>query len=159
MGTAIDLFGAVYTTPGGTRYHADPKCYALGNGRSAQAYRAGETYLPGAGSLDGLYPLRRRSTLSAVQFSYSACLVCVPTADAIRPLPLVTLSHGHEPVPGYLPDWLGKFTVCARCTVRRAQTWVSPENDDVRVWRFDSPVPWPCTSAVVLGLAPRGGEA
>jgi hypothetical protein len=159
MSVAIDLFGAVYTTQGGTRYHADRACYALANGRSTQAYRAGEGLygegLYGAQCLDGLYPLVRRSTISAQQFSYTACLVCVPPAEANRPLPFVTFTYGHEPVAGYLPDWLGEFTVCARCEARRSQTWLDPETDDVHVWRFESPVPWPCTSALVLGLAPR----
>lgn len=148
MNAAIELFGAVFTTAGGTRYHADAGCYALANGRTI-SLRRGE---------QGAYSLVRRSTLSAQQFSFTACLVCVPPADALPSLPFVTgETYGHEPVTGYLPDWLGEFTVCARCEVRRSQTWLDPETDDVRAWRFDSPVPWPCTSAVVLGLDPRGG--
>lgn len=150
MNAAIELFGAVYTTAGGTRYHADPACYALATGRAFRAARAGRD------EGTALYALQRRSTISAVQFSYTACLVCVPAAQAIRPLPLVTLSYGHEPVTGYLPDWLGEWVVCARCEVRRVQSWTD-EDDEPRRWEFDSPVPWPCTSAVVLGLAARDG--
>jgi hypothetical protein len=159
MGAAIDLFGAVFTTAGGTRYHADPACYALANGRSTQAYRAGEGAYGeswyGAGSLPGLYPLTRRSTISAVQHSYTACLRCVPSAWATQPLPLVTFDYGHRPVDMW-PDGL----VCARCYTR---TWHSAysEPDDVEPerWTELDLVPWPCASALVLGLVARGGEA
>lgn len=142
MSAAIELFGAVYTTQGGRRYHADQACYALANGRSTRAYRAAETYLPGAGGLPGLYPLRRRSTISAQQFSYTACLVCVPPADALPRLPFVTgETYGHEQV--HIPFSYDGNQVCTRCTERR--------RDSRGRWIY-RPMPWPCTSAVVLGL-------
>jgi hypothetical protein len=157
MSVAIDLFGAVYTTQGGTRYHADPACYALANGRSTQAYRAGEGAYGeswyGAGSLDGLYPLERRSVISAVRFSYTACLRCVPAANAL-PFPIGE-TYGHERLT-INPSCCGdsccgnreERQVCVRCSndISRRHGWN---------WALD--VPWPCTSAVVLGLVPRGG--
>jgi hypothetical protein len=143
MSAAIDLFGAVYTTQGGTRYHADRACYALANGRGTQAYFAGE-WLYGAQSLAGLYPLVRRSTISAQQFSYTACLVCVPLAEALPPLPFVTgQTFGHEPVTS-----TGLFAndppACARC--------VDPGTGWGTRRRRSRPAMWPCTSAAVLGL-------
>jgi hypothetical protein len=153
MGTAIDLFGAVYTTDGGTRYHADPACYALANGRAYHAWRAGRT--DGMERGTGLYDVRRRSTISAVQFSYTACLVCVRAADALPPLPFVTgESYGHKPWFACLPDWRKGYG-CARCRVRVRVPNMSryDDPDDVIGWHHEThAVPWPCTSAVVLGL-------
>lgn len=139
MSVAIDLFGAVYTTAGGTRYHADPACYALANGRAYHAWCAGRTDDVERGT--GLYELERRSTISAVQHSYTACLRCVPTEQATQPLPLVTFSYGHEPVTE--TGYYGPELVCARCDRIGAAPYLSAL--------------WPCTSAVVLGLVPRDG--
>jgi hypothetical protein len=134
MGTAIELFGAVYTTDGGTRYHADRECPGL-NGRFLH------------------YEPRRRSTISAAQFSYTACLVCVPAADALPPLPFVGPgTFGHEPVLGFLADRAGERTVCGRCETRQVRSYVTEPYLNVRRWVRRSPVPWPCTSAAVLGL-------
>lgn len=154
MSAAIELFGEVFTTAGGTRYHADPECTALVNGRTVQAYRAGETWLPGAGSMPGLYPLKRSSTLSAAHVSLTACLVCVPRADALPPLPFVGNDFGHR------PEWINagycggctncgdteEQEICVRCSLdaaRRAD------------WARNVHVIWPCTSALVLGLVER----
>jgi hypothetical protein len=141
MGAAIDLFGAVYTTQGGTRYHADRACYALANGRGTQAYFAGE-WLYGAQSLAGLYPLVRRSAISAARDGFTACRVCVPAADA---LPATGETYGHEPVTE-LNLWDRPYPVCARCTVRGLRWTTGGRNP--RPVRVD----WPCWSAVVLGL-------
>lgn len=145
MSAAIELFGAVFTTAGGTRYHADPACYALTNGRSTQAYWAGAGLYGqrwyGAQYLDGLYPLVRRSTISAQQFSFTACRVCVPPALA---LPATGETYGHEPVCGN--GWYGGGEiVCARCT-EPLPLWLP------RSRRRPVSVHWPCTSALVLGL-------
>jgi hypothetical protein len=61
---------------------------------------------------------------------------------------------GHEPVLGP-PDYRGRKTVCARCRVvnviaHRASQW--DEDGYTRTVDHD-PVAWPCTSAIVLGLA------
>lgn len=136
MSAAIELFGEVFTTAGGTRYHADYWCPALNNGREFWAARAGDY---GGREPGPLYPLKRRSTLSAQQFSYTACLVCVPPADALPPLPFITgQTHGHEPVTE--TGYYGPEQVCARCTFPFA---------------VQLSVPWPCTSALVLGLVER----
>lgn len=132
MGAAIELFGAVYTTAGGTRYHADPACYALANGRDFHAARGG--WDEGT----SLYSLKRRSTISAVQFSYTACRVCVPPRFA---LPATGENFGHEPT--HVPFSYDGERVCERCTERR--------RDHRGRWVY-RPMPWPCTSAAVLGL-------
>lgn len=134
MSVAIDLFGAVYTTAGGTRYHANPACYALANGRAYHDWRAGRTDTVARGT--GLYDLERRSVISAVRYAYTACLVRAPAANAL-PFPIGE-TYGHEPVieTGYY----GPEQVCARCHM----PWL-PMLSQL----------WPCTSAVVLGLVPR----
>lgn len=136
----------VFVTAGGTRFHADRGCQALANGRGTQAYRAanglyGESWY-GAGGLDGLYPVAAIPVEALAHSGRTACRVCVPHALA---LPATGQTYGHRPVTGFPSG-----EVCARCDERR--------RDGRGRWIY-RPMPWPCTSAVVLGLAPRGGEA
>jgi hypothetical protein len=134
------MIATVYTTGGGTRFHFDRACTALANGREFHALRAG------VGALSGLYRLRTRSNLGAALLGFTACRVCVPTALA---LPATGQTYGHEPVLGI--GWFGEDeTICVRCT-ERGLYWGSA--DILRPVH----VVWPCTSAVVLGLAARGG--
>lgn len=136
----------VFVTSGGNRYHANPACYALATGRSTQAYRAGEGLYGeswyGAGNLDGLYPVAAIPIEALARSRYTACRVCVPPALALPP---TGRTYGHKPVTGV--TFGGAVdTVCQRCTVPGL------------VWGWDAHLvrlPWPCTSAVVLGLVPR----
>jgi hypothetical protein len=67
-------------------------------------------------------------------------------------LPATGQTYGHESVDQYAGTPEGargvSNAVCARCIV-----W---EWDPALRLGFGFPVRWPCTSAVVLGLAPRG---
>lgn len=133
----------VFVTSGGTRFHADRACYALANGRSTQAYRAGEGLYGeswyGAGSLEGLYPVAAVPVEALAHSRYTACRVCVPPALA---LPVTGQTYGHEPVTES-DVWGRPQLVCARCTERGARWgW---DNRLIRTF-------WPCMSAVVLGL-------
>jgi hypothetical protein len=58
-------------------------------------------------------------------------------------------TFGHRPVLGFV-DGRALNTVCARC-----QTTVTHYDEAYRPSRWTRPVRWPCTSALVLGLAPR----
>lgn len=60
---------------------------------------------------------------------------------------------GHRPHPNPL---LRRY--CARCRTRVRTTWVT-EHDTVRYSTETHPVPWPCTSALILGIAPRPDPA
>ncbi|GAA2457222.1 hypothetical protein [Streptomyces macrosporus] len=60
----------------------------------------------------------------------------------------MSATFGHEPVS------FGGSLVCARCKQTAAQTWID-EYDNPRRRTWSEPVPWPCTSAIVLGLVPR----
>lgn len=129
----------VFVTSGGARFHADRECSALATGRGTAAYRAGETYLPGAGGLDGLYPVAAVPVEALAHSRYTACRVCVPPALA---LPATGQTYGHEPVTE-VDLWGTPRLVCARCTEGSARWgW-----DDRLIRTF-----WPCTSAAVLGL-------
>jgi hypothetical protein len=138
---AIEPFGgAVYITDGGRRFHADTRCPALNFGRFTQAVWAGEDWM------DGLYPLVRLSAMAAAVSGYTACRVCVPPHLA---LPNTLQSFGHEPWGPY-----DGVMICRRCwTVRRGE-YLTAHGDSIRVVSREL-VPWPCTSAVVLGLVPR----
>jgi hypothetical protein len=140
----------VYTTAGGRRFHADRACMALANGREYHAYASGYDA--------PLYALEPRVPRVAVQRGFTACRVCVPPALA---LPATSQTHGHEPWFVLLPDWRKGYG-CARCRVRVRVPNMSryDDPDDITGWHHEThAVPWPCTSAVVLGLATRGGTS
>lgn len=128
----------VYTTDGGRRFHTDAACRVFTNGRDLFGWLC---------SGDGpVYQVDSRSPLHAALLDYTACRVCVPTALA---LPTAGETYGHEPVTE-TDVWGTPVPVCARCA------WLTPRWLP-RSRRHTVPVPWPCTSALVLGLAPRGG--
>jgi hypothetical protein len=65
-----------------------------------------------------------------------------------------TETFGHKPWFTCLPNFTKDYG-CARCRVRvRCVTVGSPE-DNPSFHMETHAVPWPCTSAVVLGLVPR----
>jgi hypothetical protein len=113
----------VFTTFGGRRFHDDSNCEALEAGRGLSWNR---------------YEVRVRRPEDAARAGYTACRVCVPPALA---LPATGQTYGHEPVP-----YLGRHIVCRRCT--DPYTWWGARARR----RVPSPMPWPCTSAAVLGL-------
>lgn len=138
----------VYTTAGGVRFHADRWCWALATGREDAAWRAGEESWQDGASRWGLYPLRKVSAVAAIAEGRTACRVCVPPALA---LPATGHTYGHERMTGI--GWFGEpETICGRCTERGLYWGDSGNLRPVHVM-------WPCTSAVVLGLAPRGGTS
>lgn len=140
------MSATVYTTAGGRRFHDDPGCAPLDNGRYGAGLVAGDW-----GGHDGgpLYPLGARTALGAALLGYTACRVCVPVADA---LPAAGETYGHEPVRDPIAGARGwpQFDVCARCSWGDVYYLGSPTKEPVSV-------AWPCTSAVVLGLVPRDG--
>jgi hypothetical protein len=139
----------VYTTAGGRRFHADLACRALESGRALSDadcgcyefcnHRLPTTHLP-----------RKHDSIDAARAGYTACRACVPTADA---LPATGQTYGHEPFGPY-----DGVLICRRCYVTVTREWVDAY-DAPRHQRVRDTVPWPCMSAVVLGLAPRLGAA
>jgi hypothetical protein len=126
--------GSVYTTAGGRRFHADDSCRALWSGQSLNDWEFDYEFPPPAAwTRPTLWAIEPRQPIAAALTGYTACRVCVPTANA---LPATGQTYGHEPVieTGYY----GPEQVCARCNMPRLPMLSQP---------------WPCTSAVVLGLA------
>lgn len=124
--------GWVFATHGGRRFHEYPDCEALELGRQASG---------------GWYGVRTLAPVDAARRGFTACRVCVPPHLA---LPATGETYGHEPVAD--TGWYGEGeTVCVRCT-ERGLYW-STYGEHPRPVH----VIWPCTSAVVLGLVPRGG--
>lgn len=132
------MIATVYTTAGGRRFHADSFCLALAVGREFHAARAGNAHPI------GLYRLVQQGVGTAAAAGYTACRVCVPPALA---LPATGETYGHRPIGGLVD-------VCARCTVNVAYWLGTPDENDGWIV-LPTAVAWPCTSAVVLGLAPH----
>lgn len=63
-------------------------------------------------------------------------------------------SFGHEPWFVCLPNFT-KGWACARCRVRVWRVTVGSDEDNPDFHRETHAVPWPCTSAIVLGLVGR----
>lgn len=62
-------------------------------------------------------------------------------------------SFGHEPWFICLPDFT-KGYACARCRVKFKRVWLD-EYENLRIHIETHGVPWPCATAVVLGLEKR----
>lgn len=62
-------------------------------------------------------------------------------------------TFGHEPTIQIM-DGRGLGKACARCRTRTKPTYFEVEGQAYAI-RGVLPVRWPCTSAIVLGLAPR----
>ncbi|MGP3686506.1 hypothetical protein ACTVZO_17670 [Streptomyces sp. IBSNAI002] len=58
-------------------------------------------------------------------------------------------TFGHEPVLGIIGG-RALWTDCARC-----HTTTTHYDEAYRPSRWTRPVPWPCTTAIVLGLVQR----
>lgn len=138
----------VYTSQGGRAFHGDRDCQARRSGRDLNDWdfnNQGFYWVPGCRALN-TYAVEPMTIPAAMGAGKLPCAVCLPTALA---LPATGETYGHEPVTE--DDlWGTPFVVCARCTEGGAR------------WGWDNRlirVPWPCTSAVVLGLVPRAVTA
>jgi hypothetical protein len=58
-------------------------------------------------------------------------------------------TFGHEPVTG-ITDGRALNRICARC-----RTTTTHYDEAYQPSHWTRPVRWPCTTAVILGLAPR----
>lgn len=141
---------AVYATVGGRRFHVDAECRALIAGQSVHG---DGSHYAGTGYLIGVWPVGVVLSVAAARAGFTACRVCVPDADA---LPGTGETYGHRPWFVCLPDFRKGYG-CARCR-RVVRVPNISDDDEVTRWHHEThAVPWPCMSALVLGLAPRGG--
>lgn len=135
----------VFTSAGGRKYHFDSNCKAFESAQMLSDLDCGcDTYC--THRLPRMHGMVRMSSTKAALDGNLPCLTCVP--PHLRELP-DTETFGHMPI-----TW-GSRVICARC--QNAQPLTA---DDIDGAPDDGPLPdraveWPCTSAIVLGLAPR----
>lgn len=127
----------VYVTHG-RKYHADEACQLMTAGEALWDFD-GDDWVWTAGAF--------RRTVDSPRYAAACgklpCLGCVPADSRAFP-PLYGQTFGHEPVE-VGGEWPNRATVCARCRT----DWFGGNG------RYKRYVPWPCGSAVILGLAPR----
>lgn len=137
------MSAVVYTTAGGTRFHATPECPALLSAQALSDWDYDYEFPPPAGArLPQQHAIEPQQTLAAARDGYTACRACVPPAVA---LPNVGETYGHEPVRVDCGAWTGEQIVCARCTELLPRFLP-------RSRRRHRSVHWPCASAAALGL-------
>ena len=127
----------VYVTHG-RKYHVIPDCPALEMGQNLHDYDCDcWTRCEHAKA----WAIQDTTEAFARGAGKTACSRCYP--DPVPLAPSVE-TFGHEPF-----EYDG-VPICARC----CET-VTHYDEAYQASRWTRPVPWPCTSAVVLGLAPR----
>lgn len=136
----------VYASAGGERYHASWDCQSMWAARQFWRFDPMQ-WVPGMPQVmltDG-HDVRPTTPTEALAGGKFPCRACYPAAVDLGPS---KDDFGHEPVSGISPNSTHD-TVCGRCTVpghffSRAGDTLEPSH-----------TPWPCTTAVVLGLAAR----
>ena len=153
----------VFASAGSRKYHFNQDCKAFHSAQELSDLDCGcDTYC--THRMPVMHALVRMSATKAAMDGKLPCLHCVP--QHLRELP-DTEHFGHQPVSNDVDYW-GETTddlpVCARCS-RWISAWspvVIGQEPNGRVItsgeqrvRFEIAVLWPCTSAIVLGLADR----
>lgn len=164
----------VYASQGGRRYHATAACKALRNAQDLSDWDCWDDYC--RHDHPRPRPVREMTTTDALGAGKWPCAVCWPNSAAALAISPSEHDYGHEPTymdlgscgmggcqcPGHYDA-----EVCARCVIVEYETseqLVTDEhgNDQYVHGRWvirRDPVLWPCTSAIVLGLAPRPAPA
>lgn len=146
----------VYVTAGGARYHRTVDCRGLEAMQAINEEMGGLNWVPGA-PYTVCHATEPVPAEQAAKRGKTPCAVCKP------PLAVAAEDFGHEPVT-HEAEFFGETSddkpVCARCS-RTVREWTSytvgyDERAGVQ-WengwvRYRDCIPWPCTSAVVLGL-------
>lgn len=158
MRTAVALMAlmngsdTVYVSRRGRRFHEDPECRALGAGHMIFACRCGDPY---CGCAADKPPVPEEVSINgAAVRDLDPCAVCYPGFDGLAVQLASDNDFGHQAFDEYGHEMKNAYRlVCRRCV-----TWhvVGVESDK---WLIGQRVAWPCTSAVVLGLAPRQEES
>lgn len=123
----------------GLKYHTDAQCPRMIHGEELHDCDSDEY---GGSWFAGGY----RSEVSSPQLAAARgklpCLGCVPADQRVFP-PLYGQTFGHEAM--VVGPWEDE-QVCARCW------WITRDEDGYYV---NNVAAWPCTTAIILGLAPR----
>ncbi|MFE4818553.1 hypothetical protein ACFRFU_19400 [Streptomyces sp. NPDC056704] len=157
----------VYASEGGSRFHSSRLCDAFLAAQELWRFDPMQ-WVPGMPQimLSNGHRLDEMSIVTAMVHDKEACSLCFPGLRAAWYRGSSENDYGHEPVSndreffGEVPD---DPAVCGRCTVTvRALVPVVIDVDmqgrrvTEEQWiTYPEPVRWPCTSALVLGLAPR----
>ena len=133
----------VYATGGAPRYHSSRTCRALLSGQDLNDWDCWDDYCN-----HHLHrtprTIRETDLAGAVAAGKWPCHTCYPAPTVIPPS---QDDFGHWPTKGISLLSLSE-DVCQRCT--EWGVWYG-NADDLRPVH----IPWPCTSAIVLGLVPR----
>lgn len=136
----------VFATDRATRFHETASCQALVRAQELNDFDCGcDTYCTHI--LPRLWRIVERPISEAVALGKRPCWACYRGKQILPPS---TETFGHVPVDEYAGTPEGargvSRIVCARCTV-----WTPL----VGGLEIGSRVSWPCTSALILGIAPR----
>lgn len=135
----------VYVSRRGRRFHEAADCRALGAGHMIFACRCGDRYCGCAADRPPV-PEGISIGLAAVR-DLQPCAACYPDFQEIALQLPSGDDFGHRPFDEYEASPVrASHIVCKRCIV-----WFPFTETHLMGKR----VPWPCTSAVVLGLANR----
>lgn len=132
----------VYTSRGARAFHRERTCRARWAGRDLNDWNVdgkGAMWVPGCRALN-LYAVEPMTVPAAMGAGTMPCNTCFPGWAAAWFRSPSEDDFGHVPV-GFCGVWY-----CGRCDERRR---------DHRGREVYRPIPWPCTSALVLGLVPR----
>lgn len=138
----------VYASEGGRRFHKDRNCHRFHAAHDLWRFDPMQ-WVPGMPQImltDG-HPLREMPISTAFGHGKEPCAACFPELLAAIYRSSSENDYGHWPTRGISLNSLAD-DVCQRCT--EWGVWYG-NADDLRSVH----IPWPCTSAIVLGLVPR----
>ncbi|MGW1744512.1 hypothetical protein ACWCRD_02620 [Streptomyces sp. NPDC002092] len=144
------LRGTVAYLTHGRKYHTSNDCPQMLGGEYLHDWDGDEYHGYSGGFTAGSYRIGS-NVQDAVMHGRLPCLHCVPAELREFP-PLYGQTFGHEPITGISLNSLAD-TVCQRCTAWGV--WYGRGVDEMTPVH----IPWPCTSAIVLGLVERDGRA
>lgn len=141
----------VYATTPGARFHRARGCPAFASAQLLNDWDCGcDDYCRHRSP--HLWSLREWTLEAATGDGKRPCTPCYPTPAEARAVLLPSgETFGHEPVDEYTGTAPGArgvtHLVCTRC-----MTWTAWTDTGLAA---GARTPWPCTSAIVLGLIPR----
>lgn len=139
----------VFSSAGSRKYHFNQGCKAFESAQMLSDLDCGcDTYCNHR--MPVMHGLVRMSATKAAIDGKLPCLACVP--EHLREMP-DSEDFGHEPFGPY-----DGILICVRCYTTATRCSVDAFEQPHRL-RVRDVVPWPCTSAIVLGLVERGEVA
>lgn len=138
----------VFSSAGSRKYHFDKGCKAFESAQLLSDWDCccGDYCTHRSPRMHGL--VRMSATKAAIDGKLP-CLACVP--EHLREMPEAE-DFGHWPTRGISLNSLCD-DVCQRCT--EPGVWYGRGVDELAPVH----IPWPCTSAIILGLVERGEAA